>query len=73
MLECAPLRASITSILEQTFIQINIFKLKVSPMSNDNNQDQDYSAGDSKADAIATVAVLSIIIVTVVYWLSNLG
>ncbi|MDG1819988.1 MAG: hypothetical protein P8H31_09160 [Porticoccaceae bacterium] len=42
-------------------------------MSNDNNQDQDYSAGDSKADAIATVAVLSIIIVTVVYWLSNLG
>jgi hypothetical protein len=42
-------------------------------MSNDNNQDHDYSAEDSKADAIAAVAVLSIIIVTVVYWLSTLG
>ncbi len=42
-------------------------------MSNDNNQDQDYSAEDSKVDAIAAVAVLSIIIVTVVYWLSTLG
>ena len=42
-------------------------------MSNDNNQDHDYSAGDSKVDAIAAVAVLSIILVTVVYWLSTLG
>jgi diacylglycerol kinase len=43
-------------------------------MSSDNNQSTpDYSAGDSKADAIAAVAVLSIIIVTVVYWLTTLG
>lgn len=41
-------------------------------MSSDNNQ-VDYSNGDSKADAIATVAVLSIIVVAVVYWLSTLG
>jgi len=73
LLECAPLRGSITAIVEEIFIQIIIFKLKVSPMSNDNNQDHDYSAGDSKVDAIAAVAVLSIIIVTVVYWLSTLG
>ena len=43
-------------------------------MSSDNNQTTpDYSAADSKADAIAAVAILSIIIVTVVYWLSTLG
>jgi diacylglycerol kinase len=43
-------------------------------MSNDNDQTTpDYSAADSKADAIAAVAVLSIIIVTVVYWLTTLG
>jgi len=41
-------------------------------MSSDNNQ-TDYSSSDSKADAIAAVAILSIIIVTVVYWLSTLG
>ncbi|MGB0449762.1 MAG: hypothetical protein ACPGF6_04155 [Porticoccaceae bacterium] len=41
-------------------------------MSSDNNQ-TDFSAEDSKADAIATVAVLSIIIVAVIYWLSTLG
>jgi hypothetical protein len=43
-------------------------------MSSDNNQTpQDYSSEDSKADAIAAVVVLSIIIVTVIYWLSTLG
>lgn len=43
-------------------------------MSSHNDQTaQDNSNGDSKADAIAAVAVLSIIIVTVVYWLSTLG
>jgi hypothetical protein len=43
-------------------------------MSSDNNQTtQDFSAADSKADAIAAVAVLSIIIVAVVYWLATLG
>lgn len=41
-------------------------------MSSDNNP-VDYSSEDSKADAIATVAVLSIIVVAVVYWLSTLG
>lgn len=29
------------------------------------------TAGDSKADAIAVIAVLSIILVTVIYWLSR--
>jgi len=29
------------------------------------------TAGDSKADAIAVIAVLSIIMVAVVYWLSR--
>ena len=43
-------------------------------MSNHNDQTAEESNnGDSKADAIATVAILSIIIVTVVYWLSTLG
>ncbi len=43
-------------------------------MSSDNNQTtQDFSAADSKADAIAAIAVLSIIIVAVVYWLATLG
>ena len=43
-------------------------------MSNDTDQAAaDLSAADSKADAIAAVAVLFIIIVTVVYWLSTLG
>ena len=43
-------------------------------MTSDNNQaSPDYTNEDSKADAIAAVAVLSIIIVTVVYWLSTLG
>jgi diacylglycerol kinase len=43
-------------------------------MSSDNDQTtQNYSTADSKADAIAAVAILSIIIVTVVYWLTTLG
>ena len=67
------LRGPIFYDLRRKFIQSIIFKFKVPPMSNDNNQDHDYSAEDSKADAIAAVAVLSIIIVTVVYWLSTLG
>jgi hypothetical protein len=66
-------RGGFFTTFAETFIQSIIFKFKVSPMSNDNNQDHDYSAGDSKVDAIAAVAVLSIIIVTVVYWLSTLG
>jgi len=41
-------------------------------MSGDNSK-IDYSNEDSKADAIATVAVLTIIVVAVVYWLSTLG
>jgi hypothetical protein len=42
-------------------------------MSSDNNQAaDDFSYEDSKADAIAAVAVLTIIVVTVVYWLSTL-
>lgn len=43
-------------------------------MSNDNhNTAHDFSVEDSKADAIAAVAILTIVIVTVVYWLSTLG
>jgi hypothetical protein len=43
-------------------------------MSSDNNQSvQDLeSSADSRADAIAAVAVLTIVIVTAVYWLSSL-
>ena len=41
-------------------------------MSGDNTN-VDYSAADSKADGIAAVAVLTIIVVAVVYWLSTLG
>ncbi|MDG1307176.1 MAG: hypothetical protein P8P22_03425 [Porticoccaceae bacterium] len=43
-------------------------------MSSDNNQSvQDLeSSSDSRADAIAAVAVLTIVIVTAVYWLSSL-
>jgi|MDTG01.3.fsa_nt_gb membrane protein involved in colicin uptake len=38
-------------------------------MSENTNQEND---GDSKADAIAIVALLTIILVTVIYWLSRL-
>jgi len=38
-------------------------------MSENTNQENN---GDSKADAIAVVALLTIILVTVVYWLSRL-
>lgn len=46
-------------------------------MSSDNNQsvqdvNDQVSKDNSKADAIAAVAVMTIIIVTVVYWLSSL-
>ncbi|ETN92435.1 hypothetical protein U062_00308 [Gammaproteobacteria bacterium MOLA455] len=45
-------------------------------MSDNNTPVQDVNDKDgqdnSKADAIASVAVLTIIIVTVVYWLSSL-
>lgn len=42
-------------------------------MSTDNDQDTtDYSKQDSKADSYAAVAILTIVIVTVVYWLSTL-
>ena len=46
-------------------------------MSSDNNQsvqdvNDQVSNDNSKADAIAAVALMTIIIVTVVYWLSSL-
>ena len=42
-------------------------------MSDNNQPAKDFSEGDSKADAIAVVAILTIIVVTVVYWLSTLS
>jgi hypothetical protein len=55
-------------------LQAEHIKEKALKMTNENNDAvKDFTQEDSTADAIAAVAILTIIVVTVVYWLSTLN